>query len=83
MKKKTLNHEQKKIAEWMKTVRFRRQFIGGVSEQDVWEKIEQLNKMYEMALSAERARYDALLLKQRRSSSINPHSPKPVEKERE
>ena len=83
MEKKPLNHEQHKIAEWLKTVRFRKQFFGGVSEQDVWTKIEQLNKMYEAALSAERARYDALLLRQRRSSSINSYSPKPAEKERE
>lgn len=78
-----LNHEHREIEEWLKTVRFRKQFLGGVSEQDVWTKLEVLNKMYEKALSAERARYDALLARQRRSSSINPHSPKPVEKERE
>jgi len=75
--KKILNHEQKKIAEWLKTVHFRKQFIGGVSEQDVWEKIEQLNEMYECALSAERARYDALLAKQRKSTSLNPRTPRP------
>lgn len=83
MKKKPLNHEQRNIAEWLKTVRFRKQLFGGVSEQDVWQKFEQLNEMYEKALSAERARYDALLLKQRNSSSINPCIPRPAKKERE
>lgn len=80
---KILNHEQKKIADWLKTVRFRKQFIGGVDEQDVWAKIEELNEMYEKALSAERARYDALLAKQRKSASLKPGTPKPVQKERE
>lgn len=65
-----LNHEQQKIAEWLSKVRFRRKLFGGVSQQDVWRKIEQLNEMYEAALSAERARYDALLEQQRRNSSF-------------
>lgn len=79
---KILNHEQKKIGEWLKTVRFRKKFIGGVDEEDVWAKIEQLNEMYEKALSAERARYDALLAKQRRSSSLKPRTPGPEKTER-
>lgn len=64
-----LNHEQKRIAQWLKKVRFRRQMFGGVSEQDVWKKIDELNRMYEAALSAERARYDALLEAKPRSSA--------------
>ena len=80
---KILNHEQKKIADWLKTVRFRKKFVGGIDEQDVWSKIEQLNEMYEKALSAERARYDALLAKQRKSSSIKPRTPEPAKIERE
>ena len=77
---KMLNHEQQKIAEWLKTVKFRKQMIGGISEQDVWQKIEQLNEMYEKALSAERARYDALLAKQRKTSSLKPGTPKPEQR---
>ena len=73
---KMLNHEQQKIAEWLRTVKFRKQMIGGISEQDVWQKIEQLNEMYEKALSAERARYDTLLAKQRKPSSLKPGTPK-------
>ena len=56
-----LNREQKRILAWLKKVRFRRQLFGGVSERDVWKKIEELNSMYNLALVAERARYDALL----------------------
>lgn len=60
-----LNHEQQRIADWLQEVRFRKRLLGGIDENDVWKKLEQLNNMYESALSAERARYDALLAKQR------------------
>lgn len=64
MKKKEqrpLNHEQQHIRNWLKEVRFKKAVFGGVEESDVWKKIEELNTLYEAALSAERARYDALL----------------------
>ena len=77
MKETYLNYEHKKIAEWLKKIRFRKKIVGGVCEQDVWTKIEELNKMYEKALVAERARYDTLLAKQRKSTSIKPGTPKP------
>ena len=56
-----LNREQKRILAWLKKVRFRKRLFGGVSERDVWKKIEELNHMSDLALVAERARYDALL----------------------
>lgn len=56
-----LNHEQARIQEWLKQVSFKRVNFGGVEEADVWKKIAELNTLYEAALSAERARYDALL----------------------
>lgn len=56
-----LNHEQVRIQKWLKQVRFRKTAFGGVNEADVWKKIAELNTLYEAALSAERARYDALL----------------------
>lgn len=56
-----LNHEQKRIQKWLKQVRFRKTIFGGVNEADVWKKIAELNTLFEAALSAERARYDALL----------------------
>lgn len=83
MRKPHVNHEQVKIAEWLSNVRFRKQFIGGVSEQDVWEKIEQLNEMYEKALSAERARYDALLAEQRKTISAKPKATRPIQKRKD
>lgn len=56
-----LNREQKRIMAWLRQVRFKRKFFGGVNERDVWKKIEELNQMFNLALVAERARYDALL----------------------
>lgn len=56
-----LNHEQERIQKWLKQVRFKKTFFGGVDEADLWKKIAELNNLYEAALSAERARYDALL----------------------
>ena len=56
-----LNHEQENIRKWLKQVRFKRTTFGGVNEADVWKKIGELNSLYESALSAERARFDALL----------------------
>lgn len=62
-----INSEQARMIAWLKKVRFRKRLFGGVSERDVWKKIEELNSMYNLALIAERARYDALL--QQRESS--------------
>ena len=56
-----LNHEQERIQKWLKQVRFKKTLFGGINEADLWKKIAELNSLYEAALSAERARYDALL----------------------
>ena len=37
-----LSQEFLKIAQWLKRLRFRKKFFGGVSEQDVWKKIGSL-----------------------------------------
>lgn len=63
-----LNHAQEAIGPWLKKVRFRRCILG-VSEADVWKKIGELNALYEAALSAERARFDALLEESRKEKS--------------
>lgn len=60
-----INREQQRMIAWLKKVRFKKQLFGGISERDVWKKLEELNSMYNLALIAERARYDALLQKQR------------------
>lgn len=62
-----LSKEQLEINEWLKNVKFHKSLLGGVNEQDVWKKIQHLNEMYEVALKAERIRYDVLLEQQRNS----------------
>lgn len=56
-----LNQEQEELLAWLKTMKFKRARFGGVSEEDVWKKISELNRRYDACLRAERARYDALL----------------------
>lgn len=68
MKNNYESENLKEIEEWLENVRFRKQFFGGVSEQDVWKKISELNEMYEAALKAERIRYDTLLEHYRKES---------------
>lgn len=55
------NREQKEIAQWLDKLRFPKRILGGIKEEDVWEKIDRLNSMYQAALNAERIRYDALI----------------------
>lgn len=55
------NSEYRKIASWLLKVKFKPKFFGGVDPLDVWEKIEELNKMYEAALMAERVRCDMVI----------------------
>ena len=56
-----INHEHEKLVQWLKTVKFRKVLFGGVDEMQLWKKLEELNRLYEAAISAERARYDALV----------------------
>ncbi|MBU5448042.1 hypothetical protein [Blautia sp. MSJ-36] len=66
-KTKALNHEQEKLRQWFQEVKFRKVLFGGVDEIQLWKKLEELNQIYETSLSAERARYDALLADHQRS----------------
>lgn len=61
-----ISHEHEKLLQWFQTVKFRKTLFGGVDEAYLWKKLEELNGLYETALVAERARYDALLEKQKR-----------------
>ena len=67
--KEVLNQEQLSIINWLQSVKFRKQIIGGVNQEDVWKKINQLNEMYEAALRAERIRYDVLLNQEKTKTS--------------
>lgn len=67
-----LNQQQEQIISFLQNLHFRPRLFG-VDQQDVWKKIEQLNQMYEVALSQERARYDALLLERTQAANTVPH----------
>lgn len=49
------------IGEFLKTVRFQRRFLGGISEEDVWRKLEKLEEQYQAVFEAQRIRYETLL----------------------
>lgn len=53
--------QQEQLIVWLKSVKFKRCLWGGVSEKDVWEKIQELHTLYTNALNAEKIRYAALL----------------------
>ena len=65
-----LNHEQEKLHRWLQTVKFRKVLFGGIDETQMWKKLEELDRLYEAAISAERARFDALLERQRETGSV-------------
>ena len=56
-----LNQEQQRLRDWYKNVKFKKTTFGGIDEVNLWKKLEELNEIYESSLSAERARYDALI----------------------
>ena len=43
------------ISQWLKKVKFKRKLFRGVDEADVWQKIDELNSLYEKVLLAQRA----------------------------
>ena len=53
--------EREEIRLWLEGVKFRTKALGGVDELDVWNKLLELDGLYEQAIAAERVRYDTLL----------------------
>ena len=49
------------IAGIFEKMRFRKKLIGGVDEQDVWKKRDDLQKAYRSAYEAQQVRYEAIL----------------------
>lgn len=52
---------EKEIEDWVKHLKFRRKLFGGVDEDDVLKKMDELNSLYEKMLLQERKKYQALL----------------------
>lgn len=67
---RAVNHEHEKLLRWLQTVKFRKVLFGGIDEAHMWKRLEELDRLYEAAISAERARYDALLKKQMETGSV-------------
>lgn len=49
------------VADFIKSLRFRKTLLGGVSEENVWKKLEELNNEYKSVFDAQEVRYQALL----------------------
>lgn len=49
------------IAEFIKKMRFRKSLFGGVSENSVWKKIDDLNNEYKSVFDAQEVKYQTLL----------------------
>lgn len=49
------------IAEFMKTMRFKKRLFGGVSEKDVWKQLDKLQAEYRSAYEKQQERYEVLL----------------------
>ena len=49
------------IAEVFKTMKFKKTLLGGVSEKDVWKKLDKLQKEYRFAYEIQQERYEARL----------------------
>ena len=60
-----ISPEQEAIIQWFRTVKFRKNLLGGVDEAAMWKKLEELYDLYEAAIRAERTRYNVLLAEQK------------------
>ena len=60
-----ISPEQEAIIQWFRTVKFRKNLLGGVDETAMWKKLEELYTLYEAAIRAERTRYNVLLAEQK------------------
>lgn len=66
------NPELEAVTQWLSSVNFRKKAVGGLDPADVWKKIEELNGLYEKALSAERVRCNLLVRQLRLSAQSAP-----------
>ena len=49
------------IAELFRKMKFRKKLFGGVDEQDVWRKLDDLQKAYRSAYEAQAIKYETIL----------------------
>ena len=63
------SEEHETIIAFLKTVKFRKKLIGGLDARSVWKKLEELNRLYDAAIRAEKIRGNALLAECKRAAS--------------
>lgn len=71
MEDNAINEIHEEILKWIKSMSFKKKIIGGVDEEDVLKKIEELNSLYEKALISERIRYNTLLNQYKKGGDTN------------
>ncbi len=49
------------IADYVRSIKFKKKLIGGVDEISVWEEIDRLNEQYRSVILAQENKYRALL----------------------
>lgn len=49
------------IADYVRSIKFKKKIIGGVDEISVWEEIDRLNEQYRSVILAQENKYRALL----------------------
>lgn len=59
-----LDPAMEELTRLFEQMKFRKKWLGGVDERDVWRKLEQLQQMYEQAYHRQAAYYQALLSQQ-------------------
>lgn len=59
-------NELENVEEFLKTVEFKKQALGGVSEADVLAKIQKLSDLYAEAFRNQEIKYEAILDEKRR-----------------
>ena len=59
-----ISPEQEAIIQWFRTVKFRKNLLGGVDEAAMWKKLEELYALYETVLLFERTRIELLVEQQ-------------------
>ena len=63
------SEEHEEIIAFLKNVKFRRKMIGGLDARSVWKKLEELNRLYDAAIRAEKIRGKALLDEYKRAAA--------------
>lgn len=62
-------NELEDVEEFLKQVKFKKQAIGGLSESDVWAKIQKLSDLYAQTFKVQEAKFQAIIDEKNRELS--------------